>query len=280
MLTNFVECGRYKAHLYWPLNQSETELYGDIAVTLLSVADMKTFVVRHLQLSRDTTEIGRQCRQVCHVHYTEWPDFDTPLSTAGIRQLCKFVNNASAWENPLSTPFHAYARPHAGVPGGGGGGGGGFGCRGLAGPLVVHCSAGVGRSGSFIAIHHALRLLSEKQPANIMEITASMRRDRPGMVQTQSQYLFIYDAIRDHCQEQGLPLTTATAIATSTSSTHFNNNITGADSAILSSEQPIGVGAALVLHSKPNSGVRWRHLSSDGLNSNPLTAPMVHPTFA
>lgn len=109
--------------------------------------------------------------EVFHLHYQDWPDHGTPSSTQPIRTLVHLVNE------------RADSR----------------------GPVVVHCSAGVGRAGTFVAIHMTLSQLDRlpisqpctKFPINIKEMVSNLRSQREGTVQTVDQYIFIYKVIAD-----------------------------------------------------------------------------------
>jgi hypothetical protein len=166
MLTKFFENGRTKAHMYWPACNNIPMTYGDIQVTKMDEEEDfgGSLVIRTFLLSR-----GSEARTVYHLHYTAWPDFGVPCSTEGVRELVSLVNE--------------YRDQHSAFPNG---------------PLVVHCSAGVGRSGTFIAIHYACGLLDNGMEPSIFQIAAQMRRDRIGMVQNDKQFEFIHTSVRDY----------------------------------------------------------------------------------
>jgi len=165
MLTRLLESGKMKANIYWPLSSCSLR-FGDIDVTILEEEEkFEHFTHRHFLLRR-----GQEVREVHHLHYTEWPDFGTPTSTEGIRDLITASNDYRDSSNSQ-------------------------------GPMVVHCSAGVGRSGTFIAIHHALERLEQGLDYDVKDIVTNMRQQRWGMVQTEKQYSFIYRAIEDYLSE-------------------------------------------------------------------------------
>jgi len=183
-LTNLAEKSRVKADRYWPLDKGCTEIHGDIVVTFLNVLCYKHIVVRKLTISRFGVE-----RVVLQIHYSDWPDFGVPTSSIEVRNLIKLTD---IWK-----------KLNLG--------------SGLDGPIVVHCSAGVGRTGCFIAIHSSIKHLCSGSPPQIMEIVRVMRQQRHKMVQTMDQYEFIYtvlqdeivsrqcsEALSDHCLEEFL----------------------------------------------------------------------------
>jgi len=165
MLTRIFEAGRTKAHIYWPLSQ-DTLVFGEITVTKLEEEDNGNFVLRRFLLSK-----GNEAREVYHLHFTGWPDFGVPQSTHGILELVSTVNNLQAEMGE--------------------------------GPLIVHCSAGVGRSASFIAIHQAVHTLENTGTLpDISEIVLQMRKERMAMVQTEKQFEFIHRVLNDFQPEE------------------------------------------------------------------------------
>jgi len=163
MLTKLMENGKLKAQVYWPSKIMGNIVFGGISVTLLSEEISESFTIRNIQMTKDN-----ETRTVHHLHYTDWPDFGIPICTKGIRDLCETVNCLVKSASNDSSP------------------------------IVVHCSAGLGRSGSFIAIHYSLKkLIIESSSLNIPDLISEMRRDRIGMVQTEKQYEFIYKAISE-----------------------------------------------------------------------------------
>lgn len=121
MLTKFIENRRIKAHCYWP-SEGVPEKFGPVKVELISEVscDEQHIVVRTFKMTHSNGSV----RTVDHIHYTEWPDFGVPASTRGLRSLVGLMNQ-----------YHDAIPDH---------------------PLVVHCSAGIGRAGSLIAIHSFL----------------------------------------------------------------------------------------------------------------------------
>jgi hypothetical protein len=110
---------------------------------------------------------------VYHLHYTEWPDFGVPKSTRVIRSLISYTNLYSDLGVTQGTP----------------------------GPVVCHCSAGIGRTGTFIAIHLGIMLIEAGITPDVCALVSEMRLCRAGMVQTDGQYLFVYEALNDHIKQ-------------------------------------------------------------------------------
>jgi len=177
MLTKLFEGGRTKAHMYWPNHFFK---FGDLVVTKLEEQEFKYFGLRRFLLSK-----GDDAREVFQFHYTAWPDYGVPESTKGIRLLVDYVNMTRHEPD---------------------------------GPIVVHCSAGVGRTGSFIAVYHTLTRLARGEPEpSILQLTLKMRSERIGMVQTEKQYEFIYQAVQDFKMSEETDEDSASASDTSSS---------------------------------------------------------------
>lgn len=157
MLTRCVEKGREKCDRYWPYD-TRPVYYGDIAVTALNESRYPDWTVTELMLSR-----GSEQRVVKHFHFTTWPDFGVPEPP---ETLARFVR-----------AFRERCPPDAR-------------------PVVVHCSAGVGRSGTFITLDTALQQLARGADAlDVFGMVHAMRRERVWMVQTEQQYICIHQCL-------------------------------------------------------------------------------------
>jgi len=160
----------------------ETRRYGKVHVTLIKAVTLPGVHLRKLRVVEGGNNSSSAEHLVTQIQFTEWPDFDVPEVTTGIRSVLDIFNH--------------YTTGVEGIP-------------------VVHCSAGVGRSGTFIAIHAALHQLRTTGLCNVRETVKSMRRQRAGMIQTAEQYLFVYNVLReilfslDHPQMQQLMLSSS-----------------------------------------------------------------------
>ncbi|XP_073715238.1 receptor-type tyrosine-protein phosphatase delta isoform X25 [Misgurnus anguillicaudatus] len=159
MMTKLEERSRVKCDLYWPNRGTET--YGLIQVTLLDTVELATYCVRTFALYKNGSSEKREVRQF---QFTAWPDHGVP-------------------EHP--TPFLAFLRrvKSCNPPD--------------AGPMVVHCSAGVGRTGCFIVIDAMLERIKHEKTVDIYGHVTLMRAQRNYMVQTEDQYVFIHDALQE-----------------------------------------------------------------------------------
>uniref|UniRef100_A0A4W3ICB3 Receptor-type tyrosine-protein phosphatase kappa n=1 Tax=Callorhinchus milii TaxID=7868 RepID=A0A4W3ICB3_CALMI len=160
MVTNLVEVGRVKCYKYWP---DDTELYGDFKVTFVEVEPLAEYVVRTFTLERRGFE---EIREVKQFHFTGWPDHGVPYHATGLLAFIRRVK--------MSNP-----------PG--------------AGPVVVHCSAGAGRTGCYIVIDIMLDMAEREGVVDIYNCVKALRSRRINMVQTEEQYIFIHDAILEAC---------------------------------------------------------------------------------
>uniref|UniRef100_A0A8K9XPW0 protein-tyrosine-phosphatase n=1 Tax=Oncorhynchus mykiss TaxID=8022 RepID=A0A8K9XPW0_ONCMY len=160
MVTNLVEVGRVKCCKYWP---DDTEIYRDMKVTLIETQLLSEYVIRTFAVEKRGAHEIREIRQF---HFTGWPDHGVPYHATG---LLGFVRRVKS-----KTPANA-------------------------GPMVVHCSAGAGRTGCFIVIDIMLDMAEREGVVDIYNCVRELRSRRVNMVQTEEQYVFIHDAILEAC---------------------------------------------------------------------------------
>nr|ACN64933.1 protein tyrosine phosphatase [Danio rerio] len=163
MVTQCVERGMVKCDHYWPTN-SEPLCYGDIVVQLLSEKVFPEWTIRDFKISCESQL--RYPRMVRQFHYTIWPDHGVPDTT---QSLIQFVRTVRDFINRTNSP----------------------------GISVVHCSAGVGRTGTFIVLDRALQQLDRNCTVDIYGCVFDLRLHRSYMVQTECQYAYIHQCVRD-----------------------------------------------------------------------------------
>ncbi|XP_035859128.1 receptor-type tyrosine-protein phosphatase beta-like isoform X2 [Sander lucioperca] len=163
MVTQCVEKGRVKCDHYWPCDQ-DSLYYGDMIVQMLSESVLPEWTIREFTICSD--EQRRVSRLVRQFHYTVWPDHGVPDTT---HSLIQFVRTVRDYVNRS--------------PG--------------SGPTVVHCSAGVGRTGTFIVLDRVLQQLDTKDTLDIYGAVFDLRLHRSHMVQTECQYSYLHQCVRD-----------------------------------------------------------------------------------
>ncbi|KAM4737973.1 tyrosine-protein phosphatase non-receptor type 1 isoform 1-T1 [Anableps anableps] len=166
MLNRVIEKGSVKCAQYWPQREEKDAVFEDTSfkVTLVSEDIKSYYTVRQLELENLSTQ---ETREILHFHYTTWPDFGVPESPASFLNFLFKVR-----ESGCLNAEH--------------------------GPVVVHCSAGIGRSGTFCLVDTCLLLMSlRKDPSSvrIREVLLEMRRYRMGLIQTPDQLRFSYLAV-------------------------------------------------------------------------------------
>lgn len=167
MTTKEVERGRNKCVRYWPDVDSQKE-YGLLCVRNMEERPAQDYVLRELEITRLDRE--EPPRYIWHYQYLSWPDHGVPNEPGGVLSFLDQVNQAQQ-----SIPY--------------------------TGPIVVHCSAGIGRTGTIIVIDILVDIISRQGldcDIDVPKTIQMVRRQRSGMVQTEAQYKFIYMAVQQY----------------------------------------------------------------------------------
>ena len=181
MLNKLVEKKAIKCHKYWPEEigpQYKLQLTDvQLEVEYLKYEEFDHFSIRTLLL---TDRVSAETREVLQFHYTTWPDFGIPSSPNDFLRFLKMVRDSGAMAEDV-------------------------------GPVIVHCSAGIGRSGTFCLVDCCLTLLEQNarqakedgggpqdvQSVSVSDVLSELRTYRMGLIQTPDQLYFSYRAIID-----------------------------------------------------------------------------------
>ncbi|XP_077381168.1 tyrosine-protein phosphatase non-receptor type 9 [Festucalex cinctus] len=180
MTTRVVERGRVKCGQYWPLEEGRTEQHGYFLIRNTHIQVFQDFKLSHLELFN--TQSGEK-RDVCHYLYVSWPDFGVPKSASAMLDFREHVlqrrevavqSLGSSWKGPPGGP-----------------------------PVVVHCSAGIGRTGTFCTLDICLSRLEDIGTVDVHQTVRRMRTQRAFSIQTWDQYYFCYTAVIEYATRRG-----------------------------------------------------------------------------
>ncbi|MGH0121936.1 UNVERIFIED_CONTAM: hypothetical protein FKN15_004796 [Acipenser sinensis] len=152
-----------KCDQYWPDQGCWT--YGNVRVAVEDFTILVDYTIRKFCVQYQTSEGSKAPRLITQLHFTSWPDFGVPFTPIGMLKFLKKVKTV----NPSFT-----------------------------GPIVVHCSAGVGRTGTFIVIDAMIDMMHAEQKVDVFALVSRIREQRSQLVQTDMQYSFIYQALLEY----------------------------------------------------------------------------------
>uniref|UniRef100_A0A8C7PE97 Receptor-type tyrosine-protein phosphatase C n=1 Tax=Oncorhynchus mykiss TaxID=8022 RepID=A0A8C7PE97_ONCMY len=165
MVTRCEESNRNKCAQYWPSPEREVEIFEGFVVKLNREEHCPDYIIRHLSLTNKREKSAE--REVTHIQFTSWPDHGVPGEPHLLLKLRRRVN---AFKNLFS------------------------------GPIVIHCSAGVGRTGTYMGIDAMMEGLEAEGRVDIYGYVVKLRRQRCLMVQVEAQYILIHQALIEHNQ--------------------------------------------------------------------------------
>uniref|UniRef100_A0A803WGM5 Tyrosine-protein phosphatase non-receptor type 13 n=1 Tax=Ficedula albicollis TaxID=59894 RepID=A0A803WGM5_FICAL len=158
MMTQEVEGEKIKCQRYWPDVLNKTTMINDrLRLALVRLQQLKGFIIRVLELQEIQTG---EVRHISHLNFIAWPDHDTPSQPDDLLTFISYMRHVHN-----------------------------------SGPIITHCSAGIGRSGTLICIDVVLGLISRDLEFDISDLVRTMRLQRHGMVQTEDQYIFCYQVV-------------------------------------------------------------------------------------
>ncbi|XP_075181593.1 receptor-type tyrosine-protein phosphatase beta-like [Anomaloglossus baeobatrachus] len=162
MLTKCVELGKVKCEEYWP--HRSARIYGNLSVSMNDETVLQDWTTRDFTLVNMKT---RQSKAVRHFHFTAWPDHGVPKATSVLIEFIRLVREYVTNDDSMRSP------------------------------MVVHCSAGVGRTGTFIALDRIMKQIEVESQIDVYGVVCDLRMHRALMVQTENQYIFLNQCALD-----------------------------------------------------------------------------------
>ncbi|XP_077932980.1 tyrosine-protein phosphatase non-receptor type 20 [Halichoerus grypus] len=163
MITREIEGGIIKCHHYWPISMKKPLELKNCRIFLENYQILQYFIIRIFHVVKKSTGSSHFVK---HLQFTSWPDHGTPASVDGFIKYVRYVRKSH-----------------------------------LTGPMLVHCSAGVGRTGVFLCADVVFCAIEKNFPFNIKNIVTQMREQRYGMIQTKEQYFFCYKVVLEVLQK-------------------------------------------------------------------------------
>jgi len=180
MTTRTVERHRTKCGQYWPELEGSNVTYGIYNIKSENIENYEDFIVTDLKLTNAAT--GEE-RQVCHFQFTSWPDYGTPDSALSMLQFLQCVREKQA---ELVQHMEPVWEGHP-----------------LGPPIVVHCSAGIGRTGTFCTLDIAIRKFEDIGKVDIRKTVECIRAQRAFSIQMPDQYVFCHLAFLEYVLNMG-----------------------------------------------------------------------------
>ncbi|XP_046687176.1 LOW QUALITY PROTEIN: tyrosine-protein phosphatase non-receptor type 12-like, partial [Homalodisca vitripennis] len=173
MACNEEEAGKHKCENYWVEGEGEEKQFGMVSLRLIKASTVcPDFSVRTMRLKYTNTQSNTEERTVCQFHYSAWPDHGVPPLVRPLLDMVRLVRDTQASETL---------------------------------PVLIHCSAGCGRTGTICAIDYVWGLLRAgklTKDFSLLSLVREMRRQRIAMVQTKEQYVLVHQAVRELFREQ------------------------------------------------------------------------------
>lgn len=171
MVTLDVENNVPKCDRYWPsADNQRVMVLGVYKIEYISIEKHDDFVITHLKLTNTRSEVTRD---IWHLQFISWPDFGVPQRAAALLKFREYV---------LKKQLEAIEYiGNSAYP-----------------PILVHCSAGIGRSGTFVTIDLCIQMLEVTGLVNVKEVVKKLRQQRYSSIQTSDQYIFCYKAVLEY----------------------------------------------------------------------------------
>jgi protein tyrosine phosphatase len=168
MTTNIRESGTMKCYPYWPLETKSSLNSGLYQIQNEKSDQYDSFVITTLLLKKKNHS---ETRTIYHAHYLKWPDHGIPNGT---KDALLFLEQVEYYKQLTKTTA----------------------------PILLHCSAGIGRTGTFCAIDIGIKRYLNEKLIDIPSTVVKMRHERSGSIQTEDQYLFAHLALMDFIKQQ------------------------------------------------------------------------------
>lgn len=169
MVTLNIESGILKCDKYWPTADKPNMEVGVYKIDYITSEIFEDFVLTHLKLTNTRSEVSRDIK---HLQFISWPDFGTPQTASALLKFRDCV---------LKKQLDAIELAGSNYP-----------------PIVVHCSAGVGRSGTFITVDICIQKLETTGLIDVRNVVEKLRQQRYLSVQTKDQYIFCHKSVLEY----------------------------------------------------------------------------------
>ncbi|CAN9502356.1 unnamed protein product [Ophioblennius macclurei] len=179
MVTAEEESGREKSFRYWPRlgSRHNTVTYGRFKITTRFRTESGCYATTGLKIKH---LLAGQERTLWHLQYTDWPDHGCPEDFKGFLTYLEEIQSVRRHTNSISDPKNTNL------------------------PVLVHCSAGVGRTGVVILSEIMIACLEHNEPLHVPKFLMALRAQRMMMVQTLSQYTFVYKVLIEYLRNSRL----------------------------------------------------------------------------
>ncbi|XP_013403670.1 tyrosine-protein phosphatase non-receptor type 9 isoform X1 [Lingula anatina] len=181
MTTKAVERNRVKCGQYWPNEEDTYEQYGDLIVINTKIELNKDYTVSTLVIQNPKTE---EHRTVTHFQFTSWPDYGVPHSASG---FLDFMFRVRRHQEQRVSELGGSWKGHP-----------------LGPPIIIHCSAGIGRTGTFITMDICTKWLADDCKVDVESTVQRIRSQRAFSIQMPDQYVFCHLALLEHAQREGV----------------------------------------------------------------------------